>query len=61
MSSTSMEKFSSKAISESLKEEPYFVSHGRTTLGIHETQRRVVTVDVTKAPVPLQNIANYLS
>lgn len=57
---SSGEKFSRHATREAIKEEPYFVGEDRKGLGMGEVQRRVLTLDLTKAPIPLQNIASYL-
>jgi 5S rRNA maturation endonuclease (ribonuclease M5) len=54
------DQFSKRAILEGMKEEPYFVREHRTTMGAHEISRRVLEIDLTKAPETLQNIASFL-
>lgn len=52
------ENFSRRAISAAIKEEVYFVEHGRAYLGLSKTRRWVDIFDLTKPDVPqsLQNI-----
>lgn len=57
------EIFSSRAIKEALREEPYFVKEDRTTMGTAATQRRVIVLRVTGDDIPevLQNISHMAS
>lgn len=57
---SSREKFSKRAVLEGMKEEKYFLKEDRVRIGMQETMRRVIAIDLTKAPEPLQNIASYL-
>lgn len=52
--------FSKKAILGGIHEEPYFIRDDRLRVGLSETIRRVIVVDIDKAPEPLQHIASYL-
>jgi 5S rRNA maturation endonuclease (ribonuclease M5) len=54
------ESFSKAAVLEGMKDESYFLEMGRTSMGVHGTTRRVLTIDLTKAPEVLHNIASYL-
>lgn len=57
---TKKEMFSKRAIMEALREEDYFVDEGRQKMGVTETQRRVFTFDLRKAPDVLQQIASIV-
>lgn len=54
------EVFSSRAIKEALREEPYFVREDRANMGIEGTQRRVIILRTVGDDVPevLQNISH---
>jgi len=53
--------FSRRAIFEAIKEEDYYLATpDRKPIGMSETVRRVITIDLTQAPEVLQNIANCL-
>lgn len=54
------EKFSSRAVREMIREQPYFVKEDRRTMGVGEKQRRVMILDLTCVPEVLQRIADYL-
>jgi hypothetical protein len=54
------EKFSSRAVREMIREQPYFVKEDRRVMGMGEKQRRVMILDLTSVPEVLQRIADYL-
>lgn len=54
------EKFSASAIREAIREEPYYIESCRVGMGVNDVQRRVIALDLTKAPTALQNIGSYL-
>lgn len=50
--------FSKNAVLSALREEPYFVSDDKkVSMGIEGTRRTVITLDLTKAPDSIKNIA----
>ena len=50
--------FSKNAVLSALREEPYFVSDDKKiTMGLDGTRRTVITLDLTKAPESVRNIA----
>jgi hypothetical protein len=53
------EEFSKKAILEALREEDYFLGEDRKELGLHPVRRRVIVLDLDKAPFSIQNIGNF--
>lgn len=53
--------FSKRAVMESLREEEYFMEEARQNLGMNEAQRRVFTLDLTRAPEVVQQIAATLA
>ena len=54
------EEFSIRALKSALKEEPYFVSDNtKIRMGVRETERRVVIIDLTKATDTLKAIGTY--
>jgi hypothetical protein len=52
--------FSKRAILEALREEPYFIETDRLKMGMSETVRRIVILDLNKAPDLVQQIASAL-
>jgi 5S rRNA maturation endonuclease (ribonuclease M5) len=63
MSYSQKEKFSKNAILESIKEEDYSINSEkqmRTGMGMANTPRRVIALDITKAGETIQSIVKYL-
>jgi hypothetical protein len=63
MSYSQKEKFSKNAILESIKEEEYSINSEkqlRTGMGMANTPRRVIALDITKAGETIQSIVKYL-
>lgn len=54
------QKFSKNAILAALKEEEYFVCADRKSIGMTKASRRCIVLDITKSPIPIQTIANFL-
>lgn len=54
------ERFTRRASLGMLREESYFIEETRHKMGVNENMRRVVVIDLTKAPEVVQNIANCL-
>lgn len=52
--------FSKRAILESVREEGYFIEEVRYPMGVNDTVRRVIAIDLGSAPEVLQNIAGCL-
>lgn len=55
------DSFSKRAIKESIEEEDYYMRDDRTKLGMSENVRRVIVLDISKAPEVLSQIAGALS
>ena len=54
------EPFSSSAIRELIREQPYFKKEDRERMGIRETIRRVMILDISRAPEVIKRIADGL-
>ena len=54
------EPFSSSAIRELIREQPYFKKEDRERMGIRETIRRVMILDISQAPEVIKRIADGL-
>lgn len=55
------DSFSKRAILESIREEDYFLTEERAPMGMSETIRRVIVLDLEHAPEVVHNIANCLN
>jgi hypothetical protein len=54
------EDFSKAAVLHAIKEEPYYLRSDRKGLGVRGVQRRVLVLDIDKAPDSIKNIAEFL-
>lgn len=53
-------EWAKNSLLQAIKEEPYFIREDqKIALGLTNARRRVLTLDLTKAPISLQNLANY--
>jgi hypothetical protein len=50
------ERFSKNALKAEIREEPYYVGEDKRKMGLSNTKRRVLILDLDKAPETLQNI-----
>lgn len=54
------ERFTENAVRAAIRDEQWWLGEDREPMGVTETRRRVLIIDLTKAPEVIQNIANAL-
>jgi 5S rRNA maturation endonuclease (ribonuclease M5) len=57
---SSRDRFTKRAVLESIREKQYFKREDRIVMGMRGVQRRIIVLDIPKCPDVLQSITNYL-